>query len=333
MKQALYTVPQGTKKPNKNVIKIFRALGTVNSIYISECADKTAVDLAAERVLEIDDRMSMFKSDSDVALINSSPGSMVRVHEDTIELLRKSLAFSNLSKGAFDITAAPLTGLWKEAIRNEKMPDLSEIKKFKKLTGYEDLTIDERNCGVMLRRKGQKIDLGGIAKGYAADEVKRILSEHEIRNAMINLGGNIIALGTSPSRDDWAIGIQDPFKRTGVFLGTLTLTDETAVTSGSNEQYFIKNGLRYHHIIDPRTGIPADTDILSVTVVGECSADMDGLSTAVFVMGVEKGMELVNKYKAQAIFVGADGSVYITEKLKNRFRFTNDKNCCGVDGL
>lgn len=329
MNQTTKAVPFGTKKVNRNVIRIFRALGTVNSICVPECPDKSAVDLAAKRVLEIDNRMSFFRPESDIGRINSSAhGYMVKVHDDTMYLLKKAEEFSRSSGGAFDITAGPLTGLWKKAINDQTVPGYFEIRKMKKLTGYESIVFDEIGCGIMLKHKGQQTDLGGIAKGYAADEVKRILLEHRIRNAIINLGGNIVALGTSPSRENWTIGVQDPFKKTGEFLGVLELNDETAVTSGSNEQSFFKDGIRYHHIIDPRTGMPADTDILSVTVIGECSADMDALTTAVFVLGVEKGMELIKSFNAEAIFVGIDGGVYITEKLKNRFHFINNQNSC-----
>jgi thiamine biosynthesis lipoprotein len=146
-----------------------------------------------------------------------------------------------------------------------------------------------------------------------------------IGSALVNLGGNVAAIGSKPDGGPWTIGIQDPTKPTGAYIGVVEVRDKTLVTSGSNEQFFVRDSVRYHHIIDPRTGMPADMDLLSVTAIGSCSMDMDALTTAVFILGMEKGTELLKRFGAQAVFVKTNGEVYVTEGLRNNFRLTKQK--------
>ncbi len=304
--------------------KTFRALGTINSIFIPRCHDIKAVLEAARRVEAIDDHFSAFKQSSDVSLINSNAGKRyVKVHADTIGILKRAVELSEETDGAFDVTTRALVDLWDRAKKQKMIPDKNDIEKACQLVGYQKLLLDEENFRVMLRQKNQQICLGGIAKGYAADEVKRILFEHDISNALINLGGNIFTMGEQQTQKPWIIGIQDPTKITGAFLGTLEMNNETAVTSGSNERFFIKNGRLYHHILDPRTGIPSSCGLLSVTLVGECSMVMDALATAIFVLGMKKGLPLLKRYHAHAIFIGTDGKIFLTKGLHQRFKMAD----------
>ena len=299
----------------KNIYKLFSALGTVNSIFIPGCAETAAADRAAARIRQIQSLMSLFEPQSEVFKINSRSGEgFIRVGNDTIGLIKKAKRFSQITNGAFDITVGPLSSLWRAAIKRERLPCRDEIDAAAGLCGHNNIHIDGHF--IALGKKGSSVDLGGIAKGYAADEVIRILKTGGIREALVNLGGNVAALG-----GPWTIGIQDPFRKTGHYLGTVELFDETAVTSGSNERYFEKGGRRYHHIIDTRTGYPANTGLASVTAIGDCSADMDALSTAAFVLGAEEGSGLLKKYGAEGVFVLDDRSVYVTQGLRKRFRF------------
>ena len=303
----------------RSTTKMFRALGTANSIFIPHSPDKMAADTVEKRIYEIDSRMSVFRTDSDIYNINKSAGARyVTVHADTMHVIKRAVFFSMISKGTFDITALPLVDTWGFGKKLNYVPDNKKIIEAKSLISYQDILIDDRNLRVMLRRTGQKICLGGIAKGYAADEARRILSENNINNAMINLGGNIITMGEKDGRP-WTVGIQNPVGKTGSYIGSIIMRDETAVTSGSNEQYFIEDGKRYHHILDPHTGKPADTDLLSVTVIGKCSMDMDALSTTAFILGMEKSISLLHRFNAQAIYIFSNGNVYLTEGLYNRF--------------
>ncbi len=300
--------------------RTFFALGTMNNIKIFNSSDEYAFDEVIERINEIDDQMSAFKTESDISKIGKNAGNGFQpVHADTFELIRRAVEFGCLSEGAFDITIRPLVELWDINKKGDFIPSDLEIQKALRFVHYQDINLDDKTQGVSLKRQGQSIDLGGIAKGFAADEAKRILLKNRIHSAVINLGGNIITVGKRPDGKPWQIGIQNPLASRGVYLGVVSAANKTIVTSGSNEQFFIKDGVRYHHILDPRTGKPAQSSLLSVTALCSNSTDADALTTALFVLGPEKSVPLLNKMKADAIFVTDDLSVIATSGLKNKF--------------
>lgn len=176
----------------------------------------------------------------------------------------------------------------------------------------------------MLANEDMIIDLGGIAKGYAADVIADYLKSKNIDNAIIDLGGNVLALGGNGKTDKWNIGIQNPFEPRNKHIGILSVRDKTVVTSGVYERYFIESGKRYHHILDPFTGYPVESPLMSVSIIADKSIDADGLSTTVFALGLEKGTELIESLDGiEAIFVDKDKNVYITKSLKESFRITN----------
>lgn len=301
--------------------KTFLALGTMNVISAYGKNSRQAVAAACERVMEIHGRMSVYDKGSDVARINENSGlGAQEIHLDTFSLLKRSLEFSELSGGAFDITIRPMTELWGFGKKQNYMPSKHEIERALHLVNYRDLLLDVENCTAYLVKAGQSIDLGGIAKGYAADEVKRILLQHQISDALINLGGNIVAMGHREDGLPWRIGVQNPLSARGEYIGTFEASDKTIVTSGSNEQFFIRDGVRYHHIIDPRTGYPADSDLLSVTVICSSSTDADALTTSIFVSGISDSMNLLKSADAQAIFVMNNKDLFLTEALRNTFK-------------
>ena len=313
-------------KLSSPLIKTFFALGTINTIQIFDPLKEAVLDKAVERVAEIEYRLSAFHSESELSRIRANAGlGFQQVQEDTFRLIQKAVRFGGLSEGAFDVTIRPLVELWGINKKGDYVPSDSEIEAVHPLVNYQDIALDSQSKRVMLKNSGQALVLGGIAKGYAADEVKRILIENGIRSALINLGGNIVTIGKRPELDsksnghEWKIGIQNPLAPTGNYLGTITATNKTIVTSGSNERFFIKDGNRYHHILDPRTGKPAKSGLLSVTAVCTCSTDADALTTALFILGIEKGMPLLKKMKADAIFVMEDLTISVTTGLLNRF--------------
>lgn len=300
--------------------KAFQALGTINTIVTYGENTVEALEKAHKRVLEIDDRMSAFKDDSDIVKINQCAGHKAqRISPDTFTLIKRSLEFSNLSNGAFDITIRPLTALWGIGKKQNYIPSKEEIEHVLSLVNYKDLLLDEKKCTAYLKKEGQAIDLGGIAKGYAADEVKRILMQYKIKNALINLGGNIITLGNNQEDAPWRIGIQNPLAPRGQYIGILSSTNQTIVTSGSNEQFFIKDGVRYHHILSPYTGYPVNNGILSVTAICENSADADAITTALFASNIKDANVLLSSVNAQAIFITENKDVFMTEGLKGTF--------------
>ena len=296
----------------------FNALGTMNQIDAYGCPE-SLLQAAADRVKEIHCRMSAFLPDSDIGLLNANAGiKPVRVHEDTIKLLQIALDVSRHSKGAFDVTLRPLIELWRIGEMTD-LPSQAEITSALAPAAYRSLRVHRKKQTAYINKPSQGVDLGGIAKGYAADEAKNILISGGVRNALINFGGNVIAIGEN-EKEPWKIGLQDPLSVRGDSFASLTIRNSSVVTSGCNERFFIKDSVRYHHIIDPRTGYPARSGLLSVTVVCEKSVIADALSTAVFVLGIEIGMKLLRKYNAQAVFVLETGELYVTEKLKADYR-------------
>lgn len=178
---------------------------------------------------------------------------------------------------------------------------------------------------VELKKVGQSIDLGGIAKGYAGDEAIKIYKKHGIESAYINLGGNVVVLGKKPNGKPWKIGIQNPRDIKGKYIGIVEVSDKAVITSGDYERYFEENGKRYHHIFDPNTGYPANSGLISATIITGLSIEGDALSTAVFVLGLEKGIELVESLEGvEGIFITEDKNIYVTSGLENNFIFSNE---------
>ncbi|MGE5627593.1 MAG: FAD:protein FMN transferase [Solirubrobacterales bacterium] len=304
--------------------KTFTALGTINTITAYGKRAEQAVYAAHKRVLEIDDRMSAFKEGSDVMKINRNAGiKPENINRDTFNLIKESIKFSELSNGTFDITVRPLTYLWGFSKKNNFIPNNEEVVQALSKVNYKDILLDDENCTVFLQKEGQAIDLGSIAKGYATDEVKRIFFEHKIKNSLINLGGNVAVSGHNSNGNPWSIGIQDPTAERGSYVGTIKAVKGTIVTSGSNEQFFIKDGIRYHHILDPKTGFPADTNLLSVTVFCESSMAADALTTALFISGLTDAMRLLKAANAEAVLILDNLHVFVTEGLRRNFELSS----------
>ncbi|MGE4353877.1 MAG: FAD:protein FMN transferase [Oscillospiraceae bacterium] len=299
----------------KSVQKTFFALGTVNTITIWGDGSQYALQMAKERVLALDDRLSVFKPDSEISRINCAAGrEFIKVHPDTFRIIETAIRFSELSDGAFDITSRPITALWGIGKKGDYIPTREKIIRTRELVGYKDILLDHSACAVMLKKPYQALDLGGIAKGYAADEVRRILLKNSVMEALINLGGTVIALGM-PIK----LGIQHPMAQTGTPMGTLSVTNTAAVTSGANEKYFIKDKVRYHHILDPRTGSPANSGLMSITLIGENAMALDAAATAVFVLGISKSLPLLERCGMEGIFVAESLDVLTTAGVQNKF--------------
>jgi len=266
---------------------------------------------------------------SGVLAINRQAGiGPVKVRADLLEVLETALRYAELSGGAFDPTVGPLVKLWGIGSESQRVPAVNEIAAALELVNFRDLIID-RNAGTaFLRRQGMELDLGAIAKGYAADEAARIAREGRVKRGIIDLGGNIFALGWRNERGSvpWRIGVQNPFDIRGESIGVLTVHDTSVVTSGVYERFFEAGGMRFHHILSTSDGYPADNGLLSVTIVTGRSMEADALSTAVFAMGYERGRVLIDSIpNADAVFVFADRSVRITGGLSGNFTLTNDE--------
>jgi len=281
----------------------------------------------AFKVIEEEDLlMSLQKGNSELSRLNSSSGiSAVSVSEDTFNVIRSSLNYSKISRGAFDPTIAPLVELWGIGEGHDgRVPPSDEIESMKNLTDYRKVELSD-NKEVFLKDRGMKIDLGGIAKGYIADKVKEFLVSNNVKQGIINLGGNIVVIGSKPGKQPWKIGIQDPFESRGNHIGIVEVIDKTIVTSGIYERFFYSEGKRYHHILDPETGYPVENDLASVTIISEMSIDADALSTSLFVLGVEEGIELIDSIdNSEAVFITKEKNVIYSSGAAEIFTLNDD---------
>ncbi len=251
---------------------------------------------------------------SDVWRINNSGGSPVEVAEETLELIQYAKEYSELSQGVFDITVKPLSDLWDYNNPNPKIPQRDEIQDALKSVGYQNIEIQGNKIIV---RNNAKLELGGIAKGYIADKLVELLKNKGIKHGLINLGGNIAVIGTKPDGSPWKLGIQKPFGTNSEIMDVLELTKGSLVTSGVYQRNFIIDNKIYHHIIDPFTGYPTDNGLYSVTILSDDSFRCDALSTVCLILGLEKGMELVESLaETEAVFVTDTYEVFKSSGLK-----------------
>ena len=245
---------------------------------------------------------------SEISKINASAGNPVKVSEETLELISRGIDYCELSGGKFDITIAPLSDLW-NFTDNPKgnLPEQSAIEEARSHVGYKTIQVDKDSCTVTLNDPQAKIDLGGIAKGYIADRLKAYLKSEGVEHALINLGGNVLALGTAYDGTPFRIGIQKPFDEQNSTIDILEIEDRSVVSSGIYQRYFEKDGTIYHHILNPETGYPYSNNLLQATIISDRSMDGDALSTCCFALGLNDGSTLIESLDhVQAIFVTED---------------------------
>lgn len=302
-------------------------LGTVCSIRILDGGSEKALDAAFARLREIESTMSANAEGTVVAAINAAAGKApVAAPADVRFVTSKALWYAALSHGAFDPTIGPVVKLWNIGLDGERVPSPEEIKAVLPLVSYGSVRVDDKVGTVFLPRAGMLLDLGAIAKGYAADEVARVLTEKRVRGAVIDLGGNIKVTGKKPDGSKWRIGIQNPFDERGEHIGIATLEGgSTVVTSGVYERYFIgDDGQHYHHIFDTRTGYPVRNGLVSVTIISSSSIDADGLSTTLFSLGLREGMALAETLDhVEAVFIDEERRVYMSSGAGEVFKLNN----------
>lgn len=258
--------------------------------------------------------------DSDISQINAAAPHPVPVHPETLELIQKGLSYAAVSKGKFDITIGKLAELWDFQTEAPKLPNAGAVAKAAAAVDYRKVSVNGNE--VALTDPDAALDLGGIAKGYIADKMKEYLLSQGITSGLINLGGNVLTIGTKEDGSAYTIGIQKPFDETGASVASVSIKDQTVVTSGVYERYFEQNGTRYHHILDTGTGYPYDNGLLSVSVICNNSADGDGLSTSCFALGLTKGMELIESLEhTEAIFITSDGKLHCSSGIGTKIPF------------
>ena len=302
----------------KPVQQQFFAMDTIMSITAYGPGSEDAVAAAVARVNELEGLLSRTRTASEVTSLYLAAPESVPVSNDTLQILKLAAEWYDKTDGAFDITIAPVTAAWGFGGSGEyQVPSPEKLNELLNIVDGSSLILTEHTAALPV--KGMEVDLGGIAKGYAASQAEQVLRAAGVEHALLDLGRNVTVIGAKPDGNPWRVAVQDPADSTGT-VGILSLQDRSAVTSGGYQRYFEQDGITYHHIIDPRTGYPSDSGLLSATVVCPDSGLADLLSTAVFVLGEEAALAL---WRAEGCFelilVTEDSRVVITEGLTDLF--------------
>ena len=316
---------------SSNKMRLFKKseilMDTMVSItVVSESREKAeaAIDRAFKEIKRLEGLLNFYSEQSEISEINRNSGIRpVKVSPETYDLVRISRIISEKTGGAFDITIGPISGLY-DFVR-KKRPSPQEIQRLLPLVGYKKILLNPEERTVFLMKKGMEIDPGGITKGYAADRAVEVLKGEGIKAALVAIAGDIRCYGTKPDGGDWVVGIQNPRTgKGGEVFATIRLRDMAISTSGDYQRYFMEHGKRYHHILDPATGLPAH-GLISVTVVGPLATYTDSLATAVFVKGLPEGQRLAEEMGYYVVAVDRVGNIHISDGIKKRVSLILDR--------
>lgn len=310
---------EDNSKDNDSITKSEFKLNTIVSITLYDSKDESILEGAMAVCDKYEQIYSRTLETSELYKLNNrqlpsadnSKNSYV-VSDELADLIGKGLYYSKLSSGSFDITIAPVSSLWNFTSGEKIVPDADKIAEAVKHVNYKNLTI-EGNV-VTLKEDAAIIDLGAIAKGYIADRIKEYLLKQGVKSAMINLGGNVLCVGTKPDGIPFKVGIQKPFADRNETTAIMEISDLSVVSSGIYERYFIKDDTLYHHILDPSTGFPYKNNIIATTIISKYSTDGDGLSTTTFALGLDKALDLINSLDdTYAVFITEDYQLHYSE--------------------
>lgn len=319
------------QSPPQSVSATDFALGTTCSVKLYGSKYQRYLEPALAIATEIEAQMSTHTEDSEIAVINRKAGrTAASVSEETFQLVRRAKGFSALSDGIFDLTVGPLVELWDIGSGAESVPSPEAISAalgkvdFHNVELIESAAAKSEQAQVFLENEGMRIDLGAIAKGYAAERIVEYLKSEGVEYGIVNLGGNVYAFGEKHNSDKWKIGIQSPTEERGRYIGVIELIDKAVVTSGKYERYFIEDGVRYHHILSTEDGYPIENGLASVSIISADATEADALSTLVFGLGLEKGLEFTEQREGvEAILVTEENIVFTTTGLRSAFKLTD----------
>lgn len=302
-----------TPVPEKETVEIF-AMDTIMDLTVyGESASKLLTE-ARQLVQKYEGLFSVNTRTSDVAKLNQSSGRVVQVSPETYELIQKSIEISKKTEGLFDISIYPLVRAWGFTKEEYRVPEPEELGRLLEKVDASKIRLEPDNRVTL--PEGMEIDLGGIAKGYLSQKLTELFREGGAQAAVVSLGGNVQTFGKKPDGTPFMVGITDPSDGTSV-LGTIRIGEKAVITSGSYQRYFEKDGKKYHHIIDKRTGAPAQSDLMSVTVIGEDGVTADSLATALFVMGKEKAVQFAASHpEIQLVLVDTKSQIWTSEGIE-----------------
>ena len=290
---------------------------TVISVQILDPAEESVLNGCKKLCQKYDLMFSSYNEESEISKINSAGGAPVEVSPETAALIKKGIYYSELSGGAFDITIGPVSRLWDFKSGEHIIPDAGAIAEALSHVNYENIMVSDNV--VTLTDPAAAIDLGALAKGYVADRIRDYLEKQGVKRAFINLGGNILAMGTKPDGSDYNVGIQAPFKDTGEPITSVKVADKSVVTSGTYQRYFEADGKLYHHILDPRTGYPCENTLTSVTISTNSSLTADAFSTTCFLLGYDESMKMISQMEnVDAIFITNDNKIHYSANFQQK---------------
>lgn len=307
----------------------FCAITVVTS---SRTEAEEAIDAGFAEIQKLETLLNYFSPDSEITALNRASGTKpVKVSNETLEIVQKAVAVSEMSGGAFDPSIAPLIRLWNfsKSKSEQAIPAPDEIRHALTLVDFTKISINEEKSEIFLEEQGMELDLGGIAKGYAADKAVHAIKAKGIESALVAIAGDIRGFGLNASRRPWRVGIQNPRPEADSekpwedVFASLGLDNSAISTSGDYQRFFMHNGIRYHHILDSKTGYSSVSGLISASVIAPEGYLADGLSTAVFVLGVDKGMKLLESKGFDAVLVDADRKIHITNNLRGKLDIMN----------
>ncbi len=304
------------QQPFKRTLKLMGSRFDITVVAEDQEKGNHYIDAAIGEISRIEKLISSWDPDSQTSAINQNAGIRpVKVDRELFDLIDRSMGISRLTDGAFDISYASMDKIWKFDGSMTKMPSKEEIQASVDKVGYQNILLDKENSTVFLREKGMKIGFGAIGKGYAADRAKDLLMGMGVGSGIINASGDMTTWGKQPNGQEWKVAITNPMDKAKSF-GLLPISNGAVVTSGNYEKFVTFDGVRYSHIIDPRTGLPA-TGILSATVFAPKAELADALATSVFVMGIETGLNLINQLpKIECIIIDEHGKIYKSNNIE-----------------
>ncbi len=309
---------RGKETVYKKTMPLMDTIVSITVVSPSGDAAEQAIEKTFAVITRFGDRINFYSDKSELAEINRNAGiRAVTASPETLEVIEKAVFTAEKSGGAFDPTIGPIVKLWD--FLNRRRPTEIEIARALPLVNYRDILINKSDTTVFLKRKGMMIDLGGIAKGYAADLAVESLKKEGILSGLVSIAGDIRTFGMKPDNSPWTIGIKNP-RQTGEkdeIIAKIRLHDQAISTAGDYERFFLQDGRRYHHLLDPKTGFPAELS-RSVSVVAGKGVTTDGFDNAVFILGPEKGMKLAREMGIEAMIIDSSGTIHMTDAIKEK---------------
>lgn len=323
-REATQQVIENNKMENRHEATTFAMDTVMTFTVIHEDGDELIID-AEQEIRRLENLLSVTVENSEISKLNASAGKeAVKLSNDTQILLEEGKNLGAMTDGAFDIAISPIVKAWGFTEEEHRVPTQEELDALLPLIEPMDVIIDKETA--YLQKEGMAVDLGGIAKGYASDKVASLLKGKGVESAVYSLGGNVYGIGTKPNGEKWEVALANPLDGND-YCGLISIEDQAVVTSGGYQRYFEEDGKKYHHIIDPKTGRPAESGLLSVTILCESGTEADVYSTALYVMGLEKALEFWKENGGfEAIFITEGGEVIATEGADAVFEFEGRDN-------